>query len=984
MIPWRLLIVLTAWTASGASLRADAEPPRYSGEFADGTYIADGQLEHWGDEKGFPRLSGRALFDKANPIRWIRNRSLSPGTMPEAYVELFGGDRLPGQVTGCLPAGRSHYRRDPAFLMVEPTVSLSFPKGIPGSYIAVTTTWVRRIIWHGRADDRYVPGTLYYRDGRQTTFRKVRLMGDRVLLLLDDGPKEIRLDEIAELHMPRQDPWDVYFSQMAVLSPDGQARAMRIETDQGLVVTTSVDRVIARYQGNHTNPDDWYHVVQPAWSPRPFWVPNARVHTRSFYLPHEVPLFAIDPVETDRTPSSGGGWSAKLDRNVRGSFLRSGGQDAGWGVGVHAESRLRFSLPEQVRSFRTRIGLDRTIGRGGCVRAAVYVNQTQGKPIYQSKYLIGSSRFVDTGEIALQGAAAGQRDIVLLVDSAHQDRPKGTDPLDIRDVLDWLLPVVTLDADWVLQQIRMRLHYAIPAWQGWKADIAGGRQSPVEMRWDVGADDGSPLFDPRFVVETVGGPRAIALSSRRRIPATAKWLMLSVHQTIAGSRPGLVKVRIDGQVVALFEVPQRRGNRAPEPFLIPIQDYRQREVLLEVIHMPSDERSRFQWQSLSVIDDVSPADWTTLWPSELRSSEGTTLVCLPDGSILATGKNPERERLTVSAETKLRRITAVRLEVLTDRTLPGRGPGRAANGNFRLSEFRLVASTLDERAKPRLFGFGDAMADYSQTLWEVIRAIDGNVATGWSVDRDLYRPHVAIFALKEDPTFPGGTRLTFALDHQAGGRQVIGRFRLSVTTDALPIEPHLVGTVLARPADVTAKKLAGRRHSVFQDEEPFLKQFDFGLKNAHLERDDRFAGSASLRISRGEAGRAAMDKVKLPIREHPVDGEYRYIRFAWKKRGGEQIALQFAHDGQWSLELPTGRRYFRYYAGPNDGAYPPTALQVHTGVPDEWVVVTRDLYADFGEINLTGFSFHCPDGEAALFDALQLTRSMSDFERDGP
>ena len=45
----------------------------------------------------------------------------------------------------------------------------------------------------------------------------------------------------------------------------------------------------------------------------------------------------------------------------------------------------------------------------------------------------------------------------------------------------------------------------------------------------------------------------------------------------------------------------------------------------------------------------------------------------PDGSILSSGKNPERDTYTITAEVGLARVTAIRLEVMSDERLPKRG-----------------------------------------------------------------------------------------------------------------------------------------------------------------------------------------------------------------------------------------------------------------------------------------------------------------------
>src|SRR5260221_7373553 len=70
-----------------------------------------------------------------------------------------------------------------------------------------------------------------------------------------------------------------------------------------------------------------------------------------------------------------------------------------------------------------------------------------------------------------------------------------------------------------------------------------------------------------------------------------------------------------------------------------------------------------------------------------------------DGSIVASGASPATDTYRVTATTALKHVTAVRLEVLPDERFAAGGPGRGANGNFILSEFRLSA-TPRALAKP--------------------------------------------------------------------------------------------------------------------------------------------------------------------------------------------------------------------------------------------------------------------------------------------
>src|SRR6185436_2948807 len=83
--------------------------------------------------------------------------------------------------------------------------------------------------------------------------------------------------------------------------------------------------------------------------------------------------------------------------------------------------------------------------------------------------------------------------------------------------------------------------------------------------------------------------------------------------------------------------------------------------------------------------------WVTLDLMTAISTGGATFTNLPDQSILATGINPIYDTYQIEAETGLKRITAVLLEVLPDPSLPKNGPGRwGQTGNFILDEFGMM------------------------------------------------------------------------------------------------------------------------------------------------------------------------------------------------------------------------------------------------------------------------------------------------------
>jgi hypothetical protein len=82
-------------------------------------------------------------------------------------------------------------------------------------------------------------------------------------------------------------------------------------------------------------------------------------------------------------------------------------------------------------------------------------------------------------------------------------------------------------------------------------------------------------------------------------------------------------------------------------------------------------------------------DWTVLEPTEIQSANGATLRTLEDKSILAEGTSPDKDTYTLKARAGAGNITAVRLEVLPDESLPKNGPGRGMEGKFVLNTLRL-------------------------------------------------------------------------------------------------------------------------------------------------------------------------------------------------------------------------------------------------------------------------------------------------------
>jgi hypothetical protein len=234
----------------------------------------------------------------------------------------------------------------------------------------------------------------------------------------------------------------------------------------------------------------------------------------------------------------------------------------------------------------------------------------------------------------------------------------------------------------------------------------------------------------------------------------------------------------------------------------------------------------------------SKTNWMVLEPATLQATGGAVLRKRPDRSILVSGKNPFPETYTVTASTKLTGITGIRLEVLTDPKLPSRGPGRAPNGNFVLSEFRVTAAPEGDPVKAKPVALYNAQADFSQGDFPVANAIDGKKETGWAVAPELGRPHVAVFQTKEPLSILNGTTLTFALEQHFGGKQHnLGKFRLSVTTAKGPLS-------LKGPPEAIAKVLGVEPEKRTPQQKDELMRF-FRAQDAELARLQRDGARAA-------------------------------------------------------------------------------------------------------------------------------------------
>jgi len=203
-------------------------------------------------------------------------------------------------------------------------------------------------------------------------------------------------------------------------------------------------------------------------------------------------------------------------------------------------------------------------------------------------------------------------------------------------------------------------------------------------------------------------------------------------------------------------------------------------------------------------------DWEILRPS-LDASGGQKHYLLEDGSILAAGYAPTKHTTEFSAETGMKKISSVKLELLNDQDLPLNGPGRSIYGLFGLSEFsvmigpkgkpgevkkvKIIKASSDANPSEKVLdpAFNDKTT-VKRVTGPVEYAIDDKVETAWTTDIGYGRsnvPRQAVFVLEKPVELPEGALITIRLNQSHGGwnsddnqNNNLGRFRLSVSSES--------------------------------------------------------------------------------------------------------------------------------------------------------------------------------------------------------
>jgi hypothetical protein len=229
LVPLCLVILVTCFASA-----AD-QPGRYVAGLSNGRRV-EGHRLSTRQMSSAARLDGKLIAQGKLKLRWLIDRSLprfDTNKAENGFVELVGGDRLPGRVVGLVDG----------MLRVRITQSYGLPRTpydtSPAPVeIRVRSGEVRRIAMKP-TNRPYQPGMLLENDGRRSDFRGVRFGDASVRLLLKSGIRNVAWHDIAELHLPRQDDGEAYYRQLAAMDKSLAQPIVRVETTGGLIASGS-------------------------------------------------------------------------------------------------------------------------------------------------------------------------------------------------------------------------------------------------------------------------------------------------------------------------------------------------------------------------------------------------------------------------------------------------------------------------------------------------------------------------------------------------------------------------------------------------------------------------------------------------------------------------------------------------------------------------------------------------------------------------
>ena len=548
-----IVCILVALLFPGAVISRAAEAPRDSGRYQ--VIWRDGSVSHVEEIPGWRQMSGRRmalldvtfkrpaigkrrLFDPKNPALMVSDTTLKV-QLDGPYVEFANGDILPGRVVDSSAGGHSGLApMGAAILVYDPLVSMGRRRP---NVVRVRSEAIARIVSpSGRPGaSPALPGQVVLANGSRITAKAVAWRSDGLRILTASGVQMVTWDKIAEFRRRRIDRNAELLGDMLVCAPGESGFLCRMTTAGGAVLTYHCRRIQTSNSRGRC-----LQVVQPSWTMDGICIPLDRIASESYRRIEEIPLASLPAKVLAQKSMTGFNWSWRRNCGLRGQRMAVGRLQSDTGVAMHSYSEIAFELPKGSLSFSSWVGIDRSVREGGCVRCRIHLGDISSKPVWTSGIMLGSSEPVRVSILDLKGT----RRIILAVEFAHKDRPAGSDPLDIRDEVSWLAPMVRIDRS-VISAAAPGLFDRFPELAGWLISPEMQKRISVvpfydshRCKWfsamvlDAGKDRRGRI-DPLILTREV----EMSLSNA--------WLLTATARDGTGPRGYRLTVQVNGQQV---------------------------------------------------------------------------------------------------------------------------------------------------------------------------------------------------------------------------------------------------------------------------------------------------------------------------------------------------------------------------------------------------------------------------------------------------
>jgi hypothetical protein len=382
--------------------------------------------------------NGKTPYSADDPLLALRSNLVPGQETTGPWIQLTNGDIIPARIVRWLPAEQTAQQSLPARIeaVLEPAPNSA---ELISNTLLIHPDCIASYHFGASQPTQQVAGVIEYGAGRELKIRATQFRATGLECLIDKGVVTIPYDQLQTVVWPQRNTAldatrDGLWSKAETPLPG----VVRFRTARGMILTTANQLIYRSKYEERLNSTFW---IQPTWSVRALGLLTEKISWVSWRAEHQVPLSALK-ISNVSAANANKQWPWQRNRSVVGSELRVGQLLAEHGLGTHAGTVLSVPLPEQAQRLQAWVGINQSVGTGGCAKVLIRRDTVDGEVLWESDFLRGGQPATRIN-IELRGA----KQLFLVVDPAHQNRPAGADPWDIRDHVDWLWPMILLNND---------------------------------------------------------------------------------------------------------------------------------------------------------------------------------------------------------------------------------------------------------------------------------------------------------------------------------------------------------------------------------------------------------------------------------------------------------------------------------------------------------------------------------------------------------